>query len=411
MRAAAAPLLLFLSTSVAEAATIHVPGDQPTIQAGIDATAPGDTVDVACGTYYEHDIVLRSGITLRSESGQASCSTIDAQGLGRILVGELLDEATRIEGLTFTGGAAGAGGALRLDQSSVNIHGCAFTGNEAVGGGAIYSVDSDVQVKLCEFRSNAAFVAHGGSWGGAIGLAASTCEVHGCVFVNNSAFGPESHGGAIYTVLGNTSISSSVFIRNHAHGGGSDVRGGGAIDVYGGTAELSDCLFVENSTGTGDGQGVLCTGAASISVLRSTFWGHFDQSTVWGTGLVIVAPAVAEVSQSIFAFNEGRGVRAYFDAQISLSCTDIYGNGQGDWVDDIADQLGIDGNFSADPIFCNPDDEDFTLSAESPCLPGNHPDGADCGVIGASGKGCGATAVVRETWAGVKARYRGERSR
>ena len=36
----------------ATAATIHVPDDQPTIQAGIDAASAGDTVLVACGDYY-----------------------------------------------------------------------------------------------------------------------------------------------------------------------------------------------------------------------------------------------------------------------------------------------------------------------------------------------------------------------
>src|SRR5687768_16244262 len=46
-------LLVFALAYETNAATIHVPADQPTIQAAIDASASGDTVLVAPGTYYE----------------------------------------------------------------------------------------------------------------------------------------------------------------------------------------------------------------------------------------------------------------------------------------------------------------------------------------------------------------------
>ena len=87
----------------------------------------------------------------------------------------------------------------------------------------------------------------------------------------------------------------------------------------------------------------------------------------------------------------------------------LHGNAGGDWIGGIAGQLGVSGNFSADPLFCDPDNGDFTLSSQSPCLPGNHPDGADCGLIGALGQGCDPVSVEPETWAGIKSRYRGGR--
>jgi nitrous oxidase accessory protein NosD len=67
-----------------EGATIRVPDEQPTIRAGVDASASGDTVVVRCGTYFEHNINILRSITLVSESGDAECVTIDAQELGHV---------------------------------------------------------------------------------------------------------------------------------------------------------------------------------------------------------------------------------------------------------------------------------------------------------------------------------------
>jgi len=71
-------LLAVCLASLATAAVIHVPGDQPTIQAGIDAAHAGDTVLVAGGTYYEHDIQMKSGVHLLSETGQPESVRVNA---------------------------------------------------------------------------------------------------------------------------------------------------------------------------------------------------------------------------------------------------------------------------------------------------------------------------------------------
>jgi hypothetical protein len=52
------------------------------------------------------------------------------------------------------------------------------------------------------------------------------------------------------------------------------------------------------------------------------------------------------------------------------------------------DQTGINGNFSADAVFCDRGNFDYSLSSNSPCAPGNHPNGASCGLIGALNVGC-----------------------
>jgi hypothetical protein len=99
-----APAVLILALPV-QSATIHVPGDQPTIQAGINATAAGDTMLADCGTYFERNVTVKSRLVLRSATGCPDCVTIDGETVDRIMLGVDLSEDTILEGLTFTGGS------------------------------------------------------------------------------------------------------------------------------------------------------------------------------------------------------------------------------------------------------------------------------------------------------------------
>jgi hypothetical protein len=92
----------------------------------------------------------------------------------------------------------------------------------------------------------------------------------------------------------------------------------------------------------------------------------------------------------------------------SLTCSDVYGNTGGDWTGCIADQLGTNGNFSADPKFCDAAGADFTLEDCSPCVPGNHPGDYDCGgAIGSFESACGCGAPTEPaTWGMIKSMYR-----
>ena len=108
-----AAALLLLSTTHAYAATIRVPDDQPTIKAGIDAAAPGDTVLVACGTYFETRLLLKGGVSLRSETGLPDCVTVDGQSQSEyIFRGTNLTDPIVIEGFSIgnTSGFESLGG-------------------------------------------------------------------------------------------------------------------------------------------------------------------------------------------------------------------------------------------------------------------------------------------------------------
>lgn len=68
------------------------------------------------------------------------------------------------------------------------------------------------------------------------------------------------------------------------------------------------------------------------------------------------------------------------------------------------DLTGIEGNISADPLFC--DEIELCLEADSPCLAGNHPHGHDCATVGAR-EDCGNPTPVEEgSWGRLKVRFR-----
>ncbi len=143
-------------------------GDAPTISAAIDSSAAGDVIELACGTYIEWGLVVKSGITIRSETGQPDCVTIDGNqpnGFGSIFWCQAVDNTTLIEGLTITGGRAYnltygmAGGGIAISWgSALTVKRCLITGNYAKAGGGVsissshpIFVECDISGNECEF--------------------------------------------------------------------------------------------------------------------------------------------------------------------------------------------------------------------------------------------------------------------
>ena len=117
----------------------------------------------------------------------------------------------------------------------------------------------------------------------------------------------------------------------------------------------------------------------------------------------------AAVTQCIVSYStQGEGIYCDGSPIPVFTCCDIYGNAGGDYVTCLSGLDGVDGNFSACPSFCNVEAGDFFICDGSPCAPGNHPAGHECGLIGALGVACscGPSQTEASTWGGVKALYR-----
>ena len=128
-------LALLTAAVPARADIIHVPGQYPTIQQGIDAAVAGDIVMVAPGAYVE-EVNLKAGVMVQG-AGEG-LSTIDGGGdAGDVVraIGNAITPDTKLKGFTITGalnggGMPGGGGVFCNSGARPEITNCRITGND-----------------------------------------------------------------------------------------------------------------------------------------------------------------------------------------------------------------------------------------------------------------------------------------
>jgi hypothetical protein len=199
--------VVFGGAATASASTIHVPADQPSIQAAIAAAVNGDVVVVDPGTYNESIDFLGKSITVRSSTPSDPASTIiDAGGSARVVRMANATNSTLLDGFTLRNGHEGTGGGVR--------------------------VEGPATVKRCIIRNCTADTFGGGVWasGGAI--------IEHCDIDDNDAT-----NGAGMRINGSATVRSTSFFRNEA------TNAGGALHIDG-SATIEDVTTYIDSAPT-----------------------------------------------------------------------------------------------------------------------------------------------------------------
>ncbi len=358
-------------------------GEYLTIQHAINNSVDGDIIELADGVYVgtgNTDVnTLGLKIVIRSASGDSSACRIDAQNAHRGFVfdhGETPE--TTIQGIGVVNGSNANGAAIYCQGSSPTLLNLYLSGNNASGdGGGLYCTGyASPVVENCFFENNTAVDDGGGlyayNW--------SSPTVRNCRFVGNTAV--DRGGGAVFSVNSFPVVENCTFQSNQA------VNGGGLIFVYA-YGPVTNCVFQSN---TGDyGGAVQCYGNAHADFIDCTM---NDNAAAQGACVYMRANSSPTFQSCILAF--GRNGAAFdryaADCNPVLSCTDVHGNALGDWGPIISSQLGVNGNFNADPLFCDRVGGNLTLRGDSPCAAVNN---VGCGQVGALGVGCSGKWLVR----------------
>lgn len=301
-------------------------GDFPTIQAAINMVAVGDTIALADGVF----------------TGEGN-RDLDYLGKAIVIRGQSGDP----------------------DLAVIDCQGTAEEPHRAFhfhSGETQYAVLRDVTITGGEAAAD----------GGAI-LCESSPVITNVVFDHNGA----NRGGAIFVQGGEPQISGCTFTENRG-----DARAGG-IALFGSEATIRDCVFTANWGYIGSA--VFLPDSSTVTLDGCTITAN--NSSLDKDCLGVDGTASLTIRNSLVTFNSRHAARNYGDGTISITGSNVYGNGEGDYDGPISGANNTSGNISADPLYCGAEARDFSLRADSPCTGYNAPSGTQ---MGASGVGCEA---------------------
>ena len=323
---------------------VFVPDDYPTIQEAINAVENGDIVLVNPGTYVENINYNGKNITVASlfyttqDTSYISQTIIDGNQDGSVVTFESGEDSTAfLCGFTITNGDGGYGGGGISISGSPLIEDCIIQNNSATRGGGIYVAGSPT-IKNNTIQNNSVTIA----------------------------------GGGIISYGGEMVIQNNLISQNH-----SDVYGGGIHIEFSGFIEITNNLISANSSQCG---GAICFNAENAGgIIKNNLvieniaeYLHSDFSYLTGNhelinntfaynvvdsiGMGFGSRCNAVLINNIIWENADEEIKVYPETNVDVRYCDVQGGWEGE------------GNIDSDPLFVNPDEEDFHLQDTSPCI-------------------------------------------
>ncbi len=388
---------LFPTFHDAEARIINVPNQRQTIQAAIDVSSDGDTVLVQPGIYSEninfngHALLVASLILITNDRAYIDSTIIDAGRNGPGVVFENSEtEESILRGFLIRNGVQSYGGGIDCQRNTrpslIDLH---ITSNWAnSGGGGIHcSNDSRPLIEGCLIDNNGA----GGYGGGGLSAVFGAYPViRNSKFNNNSGTGDmgggaiwlysagidifeteiseniSSRGGGIYATQSDSITIRNSSIHHNSVNDGYEIGGGIAVGD-GGTVVLFDHVSICDNSATTGGAFLLryCTGELSnLTVVNNQGEqlpsGSFDYCEL-------------TIRNSIFRSNNRPVIVTNEDEQVSVDYCNVE-NGRDGFGGEGDDVVWGENNIDSDPLFVDPDNGDYHLTENSPCIDAGDPE-------------------------------------
>ena len=305
-----------------------------------------------------------------------------------------------IDNSVISGNKADFGGGLHADFSQVHLVSSTFSENLAINGGGVHLWNSDLNVSSTDFISNQASYE-----GAALEANYSDTLVFDRAynfFIEQSKFYANDalfRVGAVKisqpdsdTSFANIRIDQSVFESNHAERvAGLLIRGkfkdfiitgtkfmqnrtdlwnGGASFALGSTGQVINCLFAENHSTSGNPGASGTSNGSFVHYMNCTFVNNSAESA---GGLSVHRDGKASVTNCIFWNNSPkqiavRGIREGAFSELYVNNSNIQHGNDSIEVDSLAALYWGNGNISEVPLFYDPDNGDYRLQEESPCI-------------------------------------------